>query len=152
MKEKTLVWKAGKDYREIICDSNKTEQFEESKFFAKLTAHFKRLLSMRVTYSSKAEKFSYKDSKSGEEKIRYVHNAKSDFILSPVEPFYDSRKFKDNPELPRDSDANGAYNIARKGIMILNDIKDKDSKQDSKIKGISKMDWQNYCQKRRCCK
>ena len=47
----------------------------------------------------------------------------NDFILSPVEPFFDSRKakkFGDN--LPKNGDENGAYNIARKGIILLNRI------------------------------
>lgn len=48
---------------------------------------------------------------------------KDDFILSPVEPFFDSRKseeFRDN--LPKNGDDNGAYNIARKGIILLQKI------------------------------
>ncbi len=46
-----------------------------------------------------------------------------DFILSPVEPFFDSRtpeKFGEN--LPQNGDDNGAFNIARKGIITLNRI------------------------------
>ncbi len=45
-----------------------------------------------------------------------------DAIISPVEPFFDSRQassFGDN--LPNNGDENGAYNIARKGIIILKD-------------------------------
>ncbi len=47
-----------------------------------------------------------------------------DYILSPVkndnDEFFDSRK--ENPLLPKDADANGAYNIARKGIMLIKRI------------------------------
>ena len=46
-----------------------------------------------------------------------------DFILSPVKPFFDSRnseKFGKN--LPKNGDDNGAYNIARKGIITLQRI------------------------------
>ncbi len=49
-----------------------------------------------------------------------------DFVLSPVEPFFDSRKAKEfskkyDVTLPQNGDDNGAYNIARKGIIILKD-------------------------------
>ena len=46
----------------------------------------------------------------------------NDFIQSPVEPFFDSRKVTDK-QLPENGDANGAYNIARKGAMLLERIK-----------------------------
>ncbi len=51
------------------------------------------------------------------------------FLQSPVRneqgEHYDSRNYRDieNPELPKDADANGAYNIARKGIMMFQHIK-----------------------------
>jgi RuvC nuclease domain len=66
-------------------------------------------------------------------KIRNTDEKKNDYICSPVwsnklNGFYDSRKseeyktkFKLN--LPVDSDANGAYNIAKKGLMLINRIK-----------------------------
>ncbi len=48
-----------------------------------------------------------------------------DYLISPVMnargEFYDSRACGD--DLPRDADANGAYNIARKGLWILKQIK-----------------------------
>lgn len=48
---------------------------------------------------------------------------KDDFILSPVEPFFDSRKSEEFGEnLPKNGDDNGAYNIARKGIILLQKI------------------------------
>lgn len=63
---------------------------------------------------------------------------KDDFILSPVDPFFDSRtseKFGKN--LPQNGDDNGAHNIARKGIVIL----DKISKFYSENKNCDKMTW-----------
>ena len=63
-----------------------------------------------------------------------------DFILSPVEPFFDSRtpeKFGEN--LPKNGDDNGAYNIARKGILILEKIADFAEKNG----GCEKMKWDN---------
>lgn len=48
-----------------------------------------------------------------------------DYILSPVADengvFYDSRSCGD--KLPENADANGAYNIARKGLMLIRQIK-----------------------------
>jgi len=48
---------------------------------------------------------------------------KQDIILSPVEPFFDSRN-SDGKKLPKNGDDNGAFNIARKGIVILKKISD----------------------------
>ena len=72
-----------------------------------------------------------------------------DFIQSPVQPFFDSRKIpKGDGQLPQDSDANGAYNIARKGIIILNKIKNMPLAED-KIKTkwdikVRKEEWFKY--------
>jgi len=52
------------------------------------------------------------------------------FLLSPVRDdngeYYDSRRYRDqnNSEFPKDADANGAYNIARKGILMAAHIKE----------------------------
>ncbi|MDH5719930.1 MAG: type V CRISPR-associated protein Cas12a/Cpf1 [Spirochaetia bacterium] len=44
----------------------------------------------------------------------------NDFISSPVEPFFNSKNLRESESiLPKNGDANGAYNIARKGIIIL---------------------------------
>lgn len=59
------------------------------------------------------------------------------FLLSPVRnehgDHFDSRNYQKqkNPNLPKDADANGAYNIARKGIVMYEHIKQwiKDGKQ-----------------------
>jgi len=75
----------------------------------------------------------------------------NDFILSPVEPYFDSR----NPEkfgkhLPKNGDANGAYNIARKGIIILDKISryKKENGSTDKMKWddlyISHIEWDNF--------
>lgn len=48
-----------------------------------------------------------------------------DYIISPIKNkkgnFFDSRA--SNSTLPKNADANGAYNIARKGLMVLDNIK-----------------------------
>lgn len=67
-----------------------------------------------------------------------------DFILSPVR-MPDGRTFCSNnagEKLPCDADANGAYNIARKGILVLERIKAGDKKPTS----IKNEDWLNYAQ------
>ncbi|WKZ27757.1 MAG: type V CRISPR-associated protein Cas12a/Cpf1 [Candidatus Dojkabacteria bacterium] len=48
----------------------------------------------------------------------------NDFILSPVEPFFDSRKAEVfGKHLPKNGDENGAYNIARKGVVMIRKVK-----------------------------
>lgn len=72
------------------------------------------------------------------------------FLQSPVRneqgEHYDSRNYRDieDPELPKDADANGAYNIARKGIIMFQHIKQ--WVKDGKVKGdldlfISDEEW-----------
>jgi CRISPR-associated protein Cpf1 len=61
----------------------------------------------------------------------------NDFILSPVVPFFDSRK-DNGKNLPKNGDDNGAYNIARKGIVILNKI----SQFAEKNEDCGKMKWE----------
>ena len=128
--------KKNKDYRDEI----RNKSFDKKlKFFPKVIAHFNRLLSMRVTDENK--RTILKDGGKQD-------NRESDFIVSPVAPFFDSRKVNDD-KLPIDSDANGAYNIARKGIIILNKIVEtqEDEKKESELSlFISKVEWQNYSQ------
>lgn len=76
---------------------------------------------------------------------------KKDFILSPVEPFFDSRKA--DKGLPSNGDENGAYNIARKGIVVINKIKEIYKKNGSCEKMnwadlyVSDKDWDDFAQK-----
>ncbi len=75
-------------------------------------------------------------------------DSKDDYIISPVKNakgiFYDSRK--DDDKLPIDADANGAYNIARKGLMLLNRIKETTEDNPRFDYKISNVDWLNYVQ------
>lgn len=68
--------------------------------------------------------------------------SEEDYILSPVANsegvFYDSRCYYQDEAaiLPRDADANGAYNIARKGLMLVSRMQEQDAdlkKLDMKI-------------------
>lgn len=76
---------------------------------------------------------------------------KADFILSPVAPFFDSRKAEKG--LPQNGDENGAYNIARKGIIILDKISDyKRANGSCKNLGwgglyISHAEWDDFARK-----
>lgn len=91
------------DIQTIIADENTDE-----KFVKNFLKYFNAILNMRVVNP--------KENKGSSE---------NDFIFSPVKPYFDSRKiaqFADEQEnkklLPANGDANGAYNIARKGIIV----------------------------------
>jgi CRISPR-associated protein Cpf1 len=71
-----------------------------------------------------------------------------DYIVSPVADkngeFFDSRKEKSN--LPKDADANGAYNIARKGLLTIERIKRADNLRKVDL-FITNKEWLQYAQK-----
>lgn len=71
-----------------------------------------------------------------------------DYILSPVKStegiLFDSRKA--NSKQPKDADANGAYNIARKGLWVLEQI-DKAKEFKSLKLAISNKEWLSFAQK-----
>lgn len=71
-----------------------------------------------------------------------------DYIISPVADA--SGKFfcsdVQNAQMPVDTDANAAFNIARKGLLVVGRVQS--SEPGAKIKmGISNVDWFNYIQK-----
>ncbi len=70
-----------------------------------------------------------------------------DYMISPVADskgkFYDSRKQIQG--LPDNADANGAYNIARKGLWIIEQIKQSDDLSKLKF-AISNKEWLQYVQ------
>ena len=80
--------------------------------------------------------------------LRNSHiNSEVDYILSPVADtkgnFYDSRTC--GPSLPDNADANGAFNIARKGLMLVERIRA--AKDDEKpALTITNEDWLHYAQ------
>lgn len=75
-------------------------------------------------------------------------NSEVDYMLSPVADngvFYDSRSCNGN--LPIDADANGAYNIARKGLWVLRQIQD--SKPGDKLNlALSNKEWLRFVQEK----
>lgn len=69
-----------------------------------------------------------------------------DYLISPVADenghFYDSRTCGD--KLPANADANGAYNIARKGLWVAQQIRES---SDDKVKlAISNKEWLSFAQ------
>ena len=81
-------------------------------------------------------------------------NIDKDYLISPVKnesgKFYISDDYKavEHADLPKDADANGAYNIARKGNWIIEQIKRCSSDEELKnIKlAISNAEWINHAQ------
>ena len=82
-------------------------------------------------------------------------NSDVDYIISPVKDgngnFYYSENYKkpneEVPTQPQDGDANGAYNIARKGLMIINKLKNTDDVTNNELLKISKKEWLEFAQK-----
>ena len=76
-------------------------------------------------------------------------NKDEDYIISPVRnsacEFYDSRNYSESDNLPCDADANGAYNIARKVIWSIEQIKNNDD--IAKFPYIHNNEWLEYVQK-----
>lgn len=76
-----------------------------------------------------------------------------DYLLSPVADengnFYDSRKeeCKESPTLPKDADANGAYNIARKGLWAIRKIQSTPSGEKLNL-AISNKEWLQFAQQK----
>ncbi len=73
---------------------------------------------------------------------------REDKLISPVlneyGAFFETGK---NERMPLDADANGVYNIARKGLWIIEKIKNTDVEQLDKVKlTISNKEWLQYAQ------
>lgn len=109
-----------KDLQNDICSQS------DMGFFEQLLRLFKLTLQMRNSIS----------------------NTETDYLISPVYDrngnFYDSRN--NRKDLPNNADANGAYNIARKGLMILNQIKQTSDLKKPKYDLTNKA-WLNFVQK-----
>jgi CRISPR-associated protein Cpf1 len=80
--------------------------------------------------------------------IRNSHTGTEvDYMQSPVMNsngvFYNSNEC--DATLPKNADANGAYNIARKGLMIVNRIKETEDLKKLKL-AISNKEWLEFAQ------
>jgi CRISPR-associated protein Cpf1 len=73
----------------------------------------------------------------------------TDYLISPVMnengEFYDSRTCADT--LPKNADANGAYNIARKGLWVIEQIKKAEDLRKIKL-AITNKEWLWFAQKK----
>jgi CRISPR-associated protein Cpf1 len=76
-----------------------------------------------------------------------ITNSEEDYLLSPVADqnghFFDSRESNDS--LPNNADANGAYNIARKGLWIIEQIKQTEDLSKLKL-AVSNKEWLQFAQ------
>ncbi|MDQ3072722.1 MAG: type V CRISPR-associated protein Cas12a/Cpf1, partial [Bacteroidota bacterium] len=109
-----------------------TGQITEQKgadFFRRLSSLLSTTLSLR-----------HNNGKTGAEE--------EDYILSPVEPFFDSRKAGKGQ--PKDADANGAYHIALKGLWVLEQINQATNLRKVKMAisnmAISNKEWLRFAQ------
>jgi len=113
------------ELKETICE------MEESKFFEELIKLFRLTLQMRNSISGRTD---------------------VDYLISPVKnsngDFYNSNDYKkEGAKYPKDADANGAYNIARKVLWAIEQFKmaDEDKLDKTKI-SIKNQEWLEYAQ------
>jgi CRISPR-associated protein Cpf1 len=104
---------------------DKILQKTEREFFEKLLSLFKLTVQMRNS----------------------IKNSDIDYIISPVSnaagEFFDSSSRK--PNLSNDADANGAYNIARKGLWAVENIKQADNLKKINL-AVTNKEWLQYVQ------
>lgn len=78
-----------------------------------------------------------------------ITNSEIDYLLSPVADenghFYDSRTCDDT--LPKDADANGAYNIARKGLWAIRTIQENSETERPNL-ALKNQDWLRFAQQK----
>ena len=78
-----------------------------------------------------------------------ITNSEVDYLISPVADenglFFDSRNAI--KQLPTNADANGAYNIARKGMWVVEQIKNPTTDLKKMNLAISNRDWLKFVQK-----
>lgn len=123
-----------KDFNINIYDNLEQEIQKQTsaEFFKRIMHLVKLLLQIRNSITGSTEK-------------------NDDYIISPVADengkFFDSRNVNNNVNLPQDADANGAYNIARKGLWVVRQIQN--SKNEDKINlAISNKEWLNFVQQK----
>ena len=81
-----------------------------------------------------------------------IPNTDIDYMLSPVKnragKFFDTREYVEGDKnkncIPKNADANGAYNIARKGLWVMKQIRES---QDDKVRlAMTNKEWLSYAQ------
>ena len=115
--------------KEAICG------VDDSEFYKKLLGILSLTLQMRNSITGKVD---------------------VDYRISPVRnrdgEFYNSEVYKgdDKPYRPKDADANGAFNIARKVQWAIERFKEADTEKLDKKISISKKEWLEYAQTHQC--
>lgn len=98
----------------------------EKSFYVSFMKLFSMMLQMRNSDEEKGL----------DQTISPVKNSRNDFFVSG-----------ENSKLPLDADANGAYNIAKKGLLLVRKIKDCDDETIDKVKlAISNKEWLKFAQ------
>lgn len=124
---KRILGEAGIDIHENLKDAIRNLEGKRRKYLEPLMQFMKLLLQLRNSRK----------------------NPEEDYILSPVADengiFYDSRSCGD--QLPENADANGAYNIARKGLMLIRQIEETKDLANFKY-DISNKAWLNFAQQK----
>ncbi len=102
-----------------VCESH------SKNLLKNIVQYFRLICQIRNTDGDLHKKIAKAKDK-GEETYKQIPEEEKyneDFILSPVEPFFDSRKANEfGKSFPKNGDENGAYNIARKGLILLERI------------------------------
>ncbi len=135
---------------------NLTEEF--TKLFSKYDIDIYNNLKDQILLQSKKEffkEFMFLFKLTLQLRNSETGNVDQDYLISPVKnadgKFYNSNEYKysENAELPRDADANGAYNIARKGLWAISQIKACNNKDELKKVNlaISNKEWLEFAQK-----
>ncbi len=83
-----------------------------------------------------------------------INRTDVDYLISPVKgkngKFYNSNDYTgvEKPTLPCDADANGAYNIARKVLLLINKLKEQNNDDDLKqpLHKITNAEWLSFTQ------
>jgi hypothetical protein len=139
-----------------------TENKKNARLFSGFIFLWSLLCQIRNTNGNLDDKIKEMERNGDTDQIIEKEKFDADFILSPVEPFFDSRKIKEaSKNFPQNGDDNGAYNIARKGIIILKDKLSAWGKENKRLKKenkkekyypdlyISHTDWDNFAQRKK---
>lgn len=116
--------------------SDELKKVENKGFFEELFKHIRYIVQLRNSDPDAS------DEKEKDYIISPVIKADGKYYLSSNYLNADSSEEQERAKLPVDSDANGAFNIARKGIMVLLQIKD-----GIKSLRISEKEWLAFAQK-----
>lgn len=140
--EKNNMW----DNEEIILTDKFKELFEE--FDVDIFGNIKESL-LKITDSKFHKRFMKLLSNTLQLRNSRTNDVDVDYLLSPVKDsngvFYESGK---DSSLPENADANGAYNIARKLLWVISNLKDTDDDELKNVRlAMTNAEWLEYAQK-----